>query len=135
MNTKQILFTIAIIAAISPATVVAPVMAQNMTGGNMTGGNMTGKISDWRHLTPQEAAKCTPPEVEVSEGKSEVEVSEGKCGIDQSRQGDGSADSAAATAADDDDGGDTNSGDGGDTDSGDGGGQDQSEDDEEQKEG
>ena len=133
MNTKQILFTIAIIAAISPATVVAPVMAQNMsggnmTGGNMTGGNMTGKISGWEdeYLTPQEAAKCTPPEVEVSEGK---------CGIDQSRQGDGSADSAAATAADDDDGGDTNSGDGGDTNSGDGGGQDQSEDDEEQEEG
>ena len=60
----------------------------------------------------RERAKCTPPEVEVSEGK---------CGIDQSRQGDGSADRAAATAADDDDGGDTNSGDGGDTNSGDGG--------------
>jgi hypothetical protein len=37
MNTKQILFTIAIIAAISAATVVTPVIAQNMTGGNMTG--------------------------------------------------------------------------------------------------
>lgn len=36
MNTKQILFTIAIIAAVSPATVVAPVMAQNMSGGNIT---------------------------------------------------------------------------------------------------
>ena len=37
MTTKQILFVIAIIAAISAATVVTPVMAQNMTGGNMTG--------------------------------------------------------------------------------------------------
>jgi hypothetical protein len=70
MNTKQILFTIAIIAAISPATVVAPVMAQNMTGGNMTGGNMTGgnmtgKISGG-FLTQQDfqemaKSKCIPP--------------------------------------------------------------------------
>jgi hypothetical protein len=42
MNTKLILFTVAIIAACSAATVVTPVMAQNLTGGNMTGGNMTG---------------------------------------------------------------------------------------------
>ena len=173
MNTKQILFTIAIIAAISPATVVAPVMAQNMTGGNMTGGNMTGgnmtgKISGGFDFAKQQAEKCIPPEVKLDPftcgipGGSltqedysakygqqmaqctppEVEVSEGKCGIDQSRQGDGSADTAAATAADDDDGGDTNSGDGGGTDSGDGGeGQDggedegQGEDDEKEQEG
>jgi hypothetical protein len=49
MNTKQILFTIAIIAAISAATVVTPVMAQNMTGGNMT-----GKIS-----RAEEDAECS----------------------------------------------------------------------------
>jgi hypothetical protein len=54
MNTKQILFTIAIIAAISAATVVTPVMAQNMTGGNMTGGNMTGSISGY-----EEDAECS----------------------------------------------------------------------------
>jgi hypothetical protein len=54
MNTKQILFTITIIAAISAATVVTPVMAQNMTGGNMTGGNMTGSISGY-----EEDAECS----------------------------------------------------------------------------
>jgi len=117
MNTKQIIFTIAIIAAISPATVVAPVMAQNMTGGNMTGGNMTGKTSGFTDdIAMQEEVKCTPPEVISYEG-----TFEGKCMIPQ---GSGSADRAAATAADDDDDGDADTGNGG----GQGGGEDQSED-------
>ena len=122
MNTKQILFTIAIIAAIGPATVVAPVMAQNMTGGNMTGGNMTGgnmtgKTSGFTDdIAMQEDVKCTPPEVISYEG-----TFEGKCVIPQ---GSGSADRAAATAADDNDDGDTDTG----NDGGQDGGEDQSED-------
>jgi hypothetical protein len=64
MNTKQILFTIAIIAAISAATVVTPVMAQNMTGGNMTGGNMTGGNMTGGNMTGsisgyEEDAECS----------------------------------------------------------------------------
>jgi hypothetical protein len=59
MNTKQILFTIAIIAAISAATVVTPVMAQNMTGGNMTGGNMTGGNMTGSIRGYEEDAECS----------------------------------------------------------------------------
>lgn len=41
MDLKQLLLVVAIIAALSSATMVTSVLAQNMTGGNMTGGNMT----------------------------------------------------------------------------------------------
>ncbi|MGH9979243.1 MAG: hypothetical protein ACRD8Z_25930 [Nitrososphaeraceae archaeon] len=47
MDSKQIFMMLAIVAALSTAMIVTPVIAQNMTGGNMTGGNMTGKISNF----------------------------------------------------------------------------------------
>jgi hypothetical protein len=159
MDSNQIFMILAVVGALSASMIAIPVMAQNMTGENMT-----GKISGGFDFHGQQMAKCIPPEVKVDpftcgiprgsgEGRPgelgqgmlgqtaaectppEVEVSEGKCGVPQ---GGGSADSAAATAADDDDGGDTDTGNGGDTDSGDGGeGQDggQGEDNEEEQEG
>lgn len=48
MDSKQIFMILAIIAALSIAVIVIPVMAQNMTNGNMTGANMTGKISSFQ---------------------------------------------------------------------------------------
>ena len=44
MNLKPLLLVVAIIAALSSATMVTSVLAQNMTGGNMTGGNMTDAV-------------------------------------------------------------------------------------------
>jgi hypothetical protein len=54
MDLKQLLLVVAIIAALSSATMVTSVLAQNMTGGNMTDAqnttadiNQTGSISSY----------------------------------------------------------------------------------------
>jgi len=57
MDSKQLLFIVAIIAALSAATIAMPIMAQmsdNASMGNLTGGNMTGKISG-----AEEDAECS----------------------------------------------------------------------------
>jgi hypothetical protein len=72
MITKQILITIAIIAAISAVMVTIPAMAQmvdnasmgnltvgNMTGGNTTGGNMTTGVMSGQISGYEEDAECS----------------------------------------------------------------------------